>query len=280
MILLSVDIESWVHRPIFKIPLSEQTKELDGGDVLKSSRIILDMFRRYRVKATFFVLGVVAEWYHELIEEIKADGHEIGIHGYTHKGLNEHDKTSFNAEMEKTVSILNSLGVEPRGYRSPFFSRADFLYDVLKKNGITYDSSIFPIKTPLYDGREYSCRPFIISNGILEIPCSMFQVSKLRIPVGGFYLRLFGGYINSVLLDKIEKRYGIAVMYFHPWELLKIPRDIYLNDNKRVELPFVKNKFAYYKIPMKKEVEYLMGKFTFTNFEGAIGYINETILGQ
>ena len=277
MIIMSVDIESWVHRQVFNIPLSEQTKELDGGHVLRSTRIILELFKKYRTKATFFVLGTVAEWYPELIEDIKDDGHEIGIHGYTHRRICHHTRDSFDEEIKKTLSILSSMGVRPHGYRSPAFSTADFLYDVLNQNGITYDSSIFPIKTPLYDGTSYDCRPFIIDRGIVEIPCSALKMGGLRFPAGGFYLRLLGGGMNYVLLKKIEKRYGIAVMYFHPWELLAIPHDIYLENHKRLRLSFLKRQFAYYKIPMLKSVEYLMGKLNFTNFEEAMDYIKGTL---
>jgi len=60
----------------------------------------------------------------------------------------------------------------PRGYRSPAFTRADFLYQILSKYGIKYDSSVFPIKTPLYDGTSYDCSPFIIDQGIVEIPAA------------------------------------------------------------------------------------------------------------
>ena len=180
---MSVDVESWVHRQVFNIPLSEQTKELDAGHVLESTKIILELFRRHHIKATFFVLGTVAQWYPELIEDMKNDGHEIGIHGYTHKRLSHHTRESFDEEIKKTISILNSMGVTPIGYRSPAFTRSDFQYDVLSNNGIIYDSSVFPIKTPLYDGTAYGCRPFIIENGIIEVPCSVLKISKLRIPV-------------------------------------------------------------------------------------------------
>ena len=278
MIIMSVDVESWVHRPVFNIPLSEQTKELDGGHILKSSRIILELFRKYRTKATFFVLGTVAEWYPELVEEMKNDGHEIGIHGYTHTRLCYHSKESFGEEIKKTISILYSMGITPRGYRAPAFSSAEFLYEILSKNGIEYDSSIIPVKTPLYDGTSYNCHPFEIDQGIIEIPCSVWEIAKLRIPVGGFYLRLFGGRLNYFLLRKIEKIYGIAVMYFHPWEILDISENIYTEKDKRIRLPFLKRQFAYYKIPMLKEIEFLLGKINFTNFEGARRYIEETLL--
>lgn len=277
MVLMSVDVESWVQRPVFNIPLSEQTKELDGGHVLKATKIILELFKKYQVKATFFVLGTVAEWYPELIEDIRNDGHEIGIHGYTHIRLTDHTMESFDKEIKKTLSILNSMGVEPRGYRAPAFSTADFLYEVLSKNGIEYDSSIIPVKTPLYDGASYDCYPFMTGRGIVEIPCSVLKISKLRIPAGGFYLRLFGSRMNCILLRKIEKRYGIAVMYFHPWEILDIPRNIYLDKDKRIRLSFLKKQFAYYKIPMLRNVEYLLRRINFTNFEGARSYINGTL---
>ena len=274
---MSVDIESWVHRPIFNIPLSEQTKKLDGGHVLKSTQIILELFKKYRTKATFFVLGTVAEWYPELIEEIKSDGHEIGIHGYTHKRLCYHTRESFDKEIKRTVLLLSSMGIIPRGYRAPAFSSAEFLYEILSKNGIEYDSSIIPVRTPLYDGTSYDCNPFIIDRGIVEIPCSVWKISKLRIPVGGFYLRLLGSRMNHSLLKKIEKRYGIAVMYLHPWEVLSIPDNISLGNGRRVSLSFAKKRFAYYKIPMIGKLEYLVDKLDFSNFEGARSYIDQTL---
>ncbi|MHA2039547.1 MAG: DUF3473 domain-containing protein, partial [Promethearchaeota archaeon] len=105
------------------------------------------------------------------------------------------------------------------------------------------------------------------------------KISKLRIPAGGFYLRLLGSRINYIILKKIEERYGIAVMYFHPWEILDIPDNIYLEKDKRIRLSFLKKQFAYYKIPMLKNVEYLLEKINFTNFEGAGSYIDDTLSG-
>jgi hypothetical protein len=169
------------------------------------------------------------------------------------------------------------MGITPHGYRAPAFSSADFLYEVLSENGISYDSSIIPVKTPLYDGTSYDCHPFVIDRGIIEIPCSVWKMSKLRIPAGGFYLRLLGSRMNHYLLKKIDKRYGIAVMYLHPWEVLAIPDNIYLGNGKLVSLSFVKKRFAYYKIPMLGKLEYLVDKLEFTNFEGARSYIDQTL---
>ncbi|MBI5739282.1 MAG: polysaccharide deacetylase family protein [Nitrospirae bacterium] len=277
MILLSVDVESWVHRPVFNVPLSRQTKALDGEHVLRATRIILELFKKYRAKATFFVLGTVAEWYPELIEAMKKDGHEIGIHGYTHTRLSDHTRESFDDEIKKTILILNRMGVGPRVYRAPAFSSADFLYEVLSNNGIACDSSVFPIKTPLYDGTAYDCRPFIIDRGIVEVPCSVLKISKLRVPAGGFYLRLLGGRINHILLKKIEKKNGTAVLYFHPWEILDIPDKEFVETDLKIKMSFLKKTFTYYGIPMLGDLEYLLGKIDFTSFEGARGHIDATL---
>ena len=170
------------------------------------------------------------------------------------------------------------MGVKPLGYRAPSFTRAEFLYEVLNINEIKYDSSVFPVKTPLYDGTSYGNRPFMIDRDIVEIPMSVLKIAGVRIPVGGFYLRLFGGWMNYMLFKKIEERYGIAVMYLHPWEILDIPEEIYIETGKRVRLSFAKKKFAYYRIPMLKELEYLLRKVSFTNFERSKSYIDETFL--
>lgn len=275
---MSVDIESWVHRAIFNIPQEEQTKELDGEHVVKATHIILDLFRNYNTKATFFTLGIIAEWYPELIEQIRNEGHEIAVHGYTHKLLYDHNKESFDDEIKKSLLVFKRLGIIPRGYRAPCFSSADFLTEVLCQNEIVYDSSIFPIRTPLYDGTAYDGRPFISEEGITRIPCSVLKISKIRLPAGGFYLRLFGARWNYYMLREIEKRNGIAVVYFHPWELLDVQSVMERSGKISMkELPFLKKKYAHYKIPMVDKLEYLMKKMQFTNFESSLGSIQKDI---
>jgi peptidoglycan-N-acetylglucosamine deacetylase len=277
MLLMSVDLESWVHRKVYQIPLSQQTKELDGGHVLDATRIILRLFKKYNVRATFFTLGVIVEWYPELIQEIVRDGHEIGIHGYTHQLLYEHSEKTFDLEINKTVTILKKYKIRANGYRATAFTKADFMYRVLKKYNIVYDSSVFPIKTPLYDGTEYDSAPFIIENGIIEIPCSVLNVLKLRIPVGGFYLRLFGAWFNNLILKKIERNNDIGVIYLHPWEILKIPQKNKDKMNNFEYLNLLKRVFAFYKIPMTRKLEFLLIKNNFVSFQDGLELVKQKI---
>ena len=88
-------------------------------------------------------------------------------------------------------------------------------------------------------------------------------------------MRLLGGRVNCMLLKKIDKRYGIAVMYFHPWEMLEIPDNRFLDQDNKVIMPFLKKQFSCYKIPMLKELEYLLENLDFTSFKEARSSIEE-----
>lgn len=265
MNIMTVDLESWVHRPIFKIPCEKQTKDHDDGHLPKSINRILHLFEKYDTHSTFFVLGSVAEWYPGLIEEIYSKGHEIGVHGYSHTPVGDHTEDSFDEEISHAVEVLTSLSERPISFRSPLFSGSEFMYKILKKHGFKYDSSIFPIRTPLYDGSKYSTMPFRISGDITELPISVFKFSKLRIPTGGFYLRLFGQLSNKLLLNRLEKD-GYIMFYFHPWEIQSIPK---------VDLVLHRKLFAYYKIPMLSKVEGIIKNFKFDNIKRSRDKLDE-----
>ena len=83
--------------------------------------------------------------------------------------------------------------------------------------------------------------------------------------------------MNNIIFKKIEKKNGIAVMYFHPWEILDIPNKGVILRNMERKLSFLKEKYAFYKIPMVKELEFLLKNLEFTNFETAKQYVAETL---
>ena len=84
------------------------------------------------------------------------------------------------------------------------------------------------------------------------IPISVFMLWQFRIPLGGFYLRLFGKHINSFLLKKMHDSIGIAMLYIHPWELF---------DYQGTELSFHKKIFAKYRVPALNMFEYLLERY-------------------
>jgi polysaccharide deacetylase family protein (PEP-CTERM system associated) len=272
MFIMSVDLESWVHRPIFGVPIEKQTRAMDNGFIPRSVDVLLGSLARFEAKATFFCLGSVAEWYPEAIRAIANEGHELAVHGYTHKRLSEHTRQSFEREIERTQDLLGAFGDRPIGFRATTFSYAPFMYEVLEEHGFQYDSSVLPIRTPLYDwSRHKSSAPFWGTSRVLEIPISVYyKFAGIRIPVGGFYFRLLGGRVDIRLVTSIEREVGIAVFYVHPWELVNAPP---------VPVALPKRVFAYYRIPALQSFEKVLGSFPWTDFRDSLGALTE-LLGE
>jgi polysaccharide deacetylase family protein (PEP-CTERM system associated) len=262
MFIMSIDLESWVHRPIFRIPVHEQSKALDNGFIPRAVDAVLDSLARFEAKATFFCLGSVAEWYPEAIGAIAREGHELAVHGYTHRRLTEHTRQSFEEEIERTQDLLGVFGDRPIGFRATTFSYAPFLYEVLEQHGFEYDSSVLPVRTPLYDWSKYgSSKPFWATSRVLEVPISMYAFRGIRIPVGGFYFRLLGGLADVQLLRRAERKLGIAVFYVHPWELVEA---------SGVPVPMPKRVVAYYRIPALRAFEKVLGSFAWADFRDSL----------
>lgn len=124
---------------------------------------ILNLLKRHSIKATFFVPGIVAEWYSDSVRKIVEDGHEIAHHTYDHREPSSLTRSEQIYEVEKGFEALNrTLGVRPVGFRSPG-SLPDITLEALLDKGIIYDSSLMGDDIPYYysskDGRK-----------ILEIP--------------------------------------------------------------------------------------------------------------
>src|SRR5688500_1770389 len=84
---------------------------------------VLDRFAEHHVRATFFVLGWVAERHPELIGRMVRDGHEVASHGYDHTRATELDRDAFREDVVRTKGILEDRTGQPvRGYRAPSYS--------------------------------------------------------------------------------------------------------------------------------------------------------------
>lgn len=224
---LTVDLEHWYSNELIRDYLPENKED----QIVDATGPILDILDKHDIKATFFVLGTVAEKCPRLIREIHENGHEIASHFYTHRMLNKLNKDEFEKELRKSINLLESItGERPIGFRAPYFSIDNsnrWVFDVLKKNGFRYDSSIFPFKTMLYGVPEAPTYPYkpslddIAKNDpdgdIIEFPISVFKVGT-SIPVGGgFYLRVLPFSFLKFAIRRINKK-SPAMIYLHPWE--------------------------------------------------------------
>ena len=227
--ILQIDVEDWYC-------------DLDYGEwkfyeprVVESTNKILSILEETNNKATFFILGYVAEHFPELIKKIQKKGHEIASHGYSHKRVDKQTPKEFENDLLKSIKILEKItGKKIRGYRAPQFTivkKTFWAIEILKRNNLKYDSSIFPVRTPLYGVPNSPVYPYKIrnknvserkiENDFWEIPLSIYKIPLIKksIPIaGGFYLRAFPYFFIKHAIKKINESENIAVCYIHPWE--------------------------------------------------------------
>ncbi|MEA3443785.1 MAG: polysaccharide deacetylase family protein, partial [Bacteroidota bacterium] len=144
MHILSFDIEDWfLMNDSKRIPHSQW--ESYESRIEMNTKIILDVLERNNVKATFFILGWVAEKHPDLIKEIARHGHEIGYHSYYHLHIYHQNKKEFEYDLQKGIQIIESItNAKIKCYRAPYFSLQDhslWAIPVLMKNGIKVSSS-------------------------------------------------------------------------------------------------------------------------------------------
>lgn len=226
--IMSVDLEDY----FCDLPFSTWPKY--ESRLLQTTQTLLDLFEKHKVKATFFVLGYLAEKFPELIKNIYDKGHEIGSHSYSHPDLRTITKEQFEEDLVKSLKILEKITGEPiLGFRAPYFSvnRSNYwVFDVLRKY-VKYDSSIFPVKTKLYGVPEAPREIYHPSQSdftkidqsqsFLELPPSTYHILKnFNLPIaGGFFFRFFPYFFLKRGFEKLKKQKRPIIFYIHPKDL-------------------------------------------------------------
>ncbi len=199
----------------------------DDGTLPGLTATILGFLRARQLKATFFVVGAVAEAHPELIEAIAADDHEVALHTCHHTPLPELDARTFELDVRKGVETLARFTPDGRvrGFRAPFFSLSrstSWAFDVLKDSGFVYDSSVLPIWHPVC-GWFAGQSKFIsrLENGLWSVPVSVLSLTaRLGIPVGGgVYLRLLPEFVNHWAAKRYDAVGQPLNVYVHPYDI-------------------------------------------------------------
>jgi len=269
---LVVDLEHW-HSSEF---LTEYIPAEPVDQVPESVRPILDLLDRYHVRATFAVLGSVAEEHPELVREIYDRGHEVASHAWSHKTLYDLGKEAFEDEIRRSVELLESItGVSPVGFRAPSFSidnSTKWAFEILEKYGFEYDASIFPIKTMLYGVPNAPLHIYRPSredvtkedpNGkLLEFPMTVLNIGK-NIPIaGGFYLRVLPLWFLKYGIREVNKDRP-AILYIHPWETY--------SGTPRLKIPWFSRFVTYYGITSAlRKFEDLLNEFKFASISEVV----------
>lgn len=226
---LTVDVEDYFHVSAFSDHIDRDRWDRYTCRVENNTRVLLRMFGEADVRATFFVLGWVAERYPDLVREIASDGHEVACHGYSHELVYRQTPAVFREESKRSKDILENIIQQPiKGYRAASYSitpKSTWALDILAELGFIYDSSIFPVRHDRYGmpgaRREPHALKTPAGHTLVEFPLSTLQAFRYRLPVaGGGYFRLFPYWFTRYALGRINNADSLPfIFYLHPWEI-------------------------------------------------------------
>jgi polysaccharide deacetylase family protein (PEP-CTERM system associated) len=225
---LTFDVEEYFHAEAFSRVLRPEEWPTLESRVTSSTERLLDILDRDGVRATFFVLGWVADRHPALVREIASLGHEIACHGHGHRMIQHLSRDEFARDVTQAKRALeDATGLPVLGYRAPTFSimrETLWSLDVLAEAGFRYDSSIFPIVHDRYGIPDAPRFPHRLKTPsgceMIEFPPSTIVLMGRRVPVaGGGYFRLFPYRVTRRAIRRLNHRDGQpAMVYLHPWE--------------------------------------------------------------
>lgn len=225
---LSVDVEDYYHVEAFRDRIPPHTWPLYPSRVIDNTRRVLELFSRRQARATFFVLGWVAERHPGIVREILSGGHEVGCHSYGHNCLWRLSPEEFRADTRRARQAIEDAGGRAvLGYRAPSFSvveRTLWAVPILAEEGFLYDSSVFPIHHDVYGFPQAPRFPFRWAtrqgHRLYEIPPTTLRCAGWNFPAaGGAYLRILPEWYTRWAVRRARRQAQSLVLYFHPWEI-------------------------------------------------------------
>jgi polysaccharide deacetylase family protein (PEP-CTERM system associated) len=225
---LTVDVEDYFQVDAFSHVIEPSAWDSFESRVVANTERLLDLLDVHRVKATFFVLGWIAERHPALVRSIVARGHEVASHGMSHQRVVTQTPAVFRRETRDSKRLLEDLIQAPViGYRAATYSitrQSLWALDVLLEEGFRYDSSIFPVRHDRYGIPEAKTIPHRLTTpgggAIIEYPLTAVEVLGMNIPVaGGGYFRLFPYALTRWGLRRVRTQGRPIVFYLHPWEV-------------------------------------------------------------
>jgi len=223
---MTVDVEDYFQVSAFEGVVNRDDWERLPCRVEQNTDHILELFDGHDVKATFFMLGWVAERYPGLVRRIVDAGHELASHGYSHVRVTQQKPQAFSEDVSKTRKLLEDIaGCEVQGYRAASYSIVNetlWAHDLLQEAGYRYSSSVYPIHHDLYgipDAPRFAYRHK--DGGLLEIPVTTVSLFNHNLPCGGGgYFRLLPYRVSRWAMNHVNNKDGKScVFYFHPWEI-------------------------------------------------------------
>ena len=223
---LTIDVEDYFQVAAFEDIIQPESWDSMDFRAEKNTDCILTILDQYQVKATFFIVGWIAEKCPELVKKIATAGHEVGCHSYWHRKIYDLTPEEFREDTKRAKDILEEItGRKILGYRAPSYSitkKSLWALDILEELGFEYDSSIFPIYHDNYgipDAPRFKYK--LPNHDMMEYPISTSLFMGRKIPVaGGGYFRLFPYWFTKMALKRINSMEKQPfIFYLHPWEV-------------------------------------------------------------
>lgn len=264
---ISIDLEDWFCAYNLRIKTEDWVKQ--ELRVVDNTKRILDLLDKYKVTATFFVLGWFAEHVPNLIRHVEERGHEIATHGYSHTVLTAMTPAEFENDLQRALDCTRACVKQSLiGFRAPSFTITNqtlWAFDVLARNGIQYDSSIFPISGHPDYGIGDAPLTIHQRGALTEVPLSVAEILGKRIPCsGGGYFRLFPYAITKFLIRQCNRQGRPVIFYLHPWEIDP--------DQPRRQLSLTKSLRHYINLDQTlSRLDRLLADFSFTSIRKVLG---------
>lgn len=269
---LSFDIEDWFHMVEIESVADPEKWSALPSIVERYTEWIIQTVAEANVRATFFVLGWIAERYPQLVRMMAGHGHEIGTHSYWHRKVYELSAAEFREDMKRSIGVIEDAGGKKvLGFRAPSFSitpGTEWAIDVLRDLGLMYDASLFP--APRGHG-GYPCEPGPhMFHGMPELPMSTMTIWRARVPFsGGGYMRLLPDSLIRRGFRQLHAQGRPVVVYLHP-------RD-FAPDCPRVPMPLKRRFKCYVGLNTTKgKLQMLLDRYTFDTCAAVLSVENGT----
>jgi len=226
--MMTIDVEDYFHVSALAEAAPRNRWDSFESRVCANTERLLATFEHARIRATFFVLGWVADRHPDLVRRIIAAGHELASHGYHHQLVYDLTPEEFAGDVRRSKDVLEQIAGRPvLGYRAPSYSitrRSLWALDVLIAEGFKYDASIFPVHHDRYgipDAPRHAYRLARRDGHLVEIPPSTVRMGGINLPVaGGGYFRLLPYWWTALGIGRVNGRERRPVcFYLHPWEV-------------------------------------------------------------
>ena len=272
--LLTVLVEDYFHVGAFENLIQQRNWSRFEPRYEQNTLKTLDLLDELDTKATFFVLGWIAEQNPQLIREIVSRGHEVASRGFYHRSLKNLTGEEFREDLRRTNRALEDAGGQKViGFRAAEklnYEKDSWIFDVLAEENFVYDASFLPVR------RDKKSKRFAgqIQAGdkiIREFPYSTRNLGVGLLPIsGGNYFRQIPYTLMRTAVRDWTNRYDAPfVMYFHVWEL-----DV---EQPRINAASAYNRVRHYRKLDKMEwiIREILRKYEFTSAAESLGINDE-----